>query len=562
MQRAGHIPAAHGCRTSRTYVVVLPCIPRRHYRLWPHNTGAYRPFGARVAAYSGGRSKLKPQKCHLMRKTVRFLGHVLSENGISTDKEKIRAVKEWPTPCCPSEVRQFLGLASYYRRFIKNFSMVSTPLNALLRKGSHWKWTADCQTAFDQLWSIKEFQPYLYAHQFDVRTDHSCLRWLRNFKEPEGQRAPPARQGMAELMRCRANVARSVESPSLLPRRYLLRPWKKWHPQDACQFLTSKYGCYRPHAVGATELARLIPVARHCQTSSDPDLRSLWRDGRGVFRVDEDGLLRRRQASSDRADDQLLVPKELRNAVLAAMHNTTFGGHFASRRTLGLPHVCRAKRTDTEIQGAPTDARSILCVPNTGHGLFGPLGRDSYPKVTVTFWSFAVTSKSGPRRIQRAPKRPRNMPTRSFESALIREVCKIFDVEKSRSSPYHPQANGLVERTNRTLLNTLAKLCHESKDRSWDQLLPLVTVAYNSAVHETTGQSLFCMLFGKQICLSLNATLDVPPGTAHNAEDYIVQLRENLQNVHSTAFDRSRHEQQHNKEIADRKATANLFETD
>ncbi|KRZ86344.1 Retrovirus-related Pol polyprotein from transposon 17.6 [Trichinella sp. T8] len=187
MQRAGHIPAAHGCRTLRTYVVVLPCIPRRHYRLWPHNTGAYRPFGARVAAYSGGRSKLKPQKCHLMRKTVRFLGHVLSENGISTDEEKIRAVKEWPTPCCPSEVRQFLGLASYYRRFIKNFSMVSTPLNAFLRKGSHWKWTADCQTAFDQLWSIKEFRPYLYAHQFDVRTDHSCLRWLRNFKEPEGQ---------------------------------------------------------------------------------------------------------------------------------------------------------------------------------------------------------------------------------------------------------------------------------------------------------------------------------------------------------------------------------------
>ncbi|KRX72208.1 putative mitochondrial -like protein [Trichinella sp. T6] len=149
---------AHGCRTSRTYVVVLPCIPRRHYRLW------------------------RTTQEHTDR-----LERVLQQNGVSTDAEKIRAVKEWPTPCCPSEVRQFLGLASYYRRFIKNFSMVSTPLNALLRKGSHWKWTADCQTAFDQLWSIKEFRPYLYAHEFDVRTGHSCLRWLRNFKEPEGQ---------------------------------------------------------------------------------------------------------------------------------------------------------------------------------------------------------------------------------------------------------------------------------------------------------------------------------------------------------------------------------------
>ncbi|KRX72619.1 hypothetical protein T06_10916 [Trichinella sp. T6] len=67
----------------------------------------------------------------------------------------------------------------------------------------------------------------------------------------------------------------------------------------------------------------------------------------------------------------------------------------------------------------------------------------------------------------------------------------------------------------------------------------MAPVAYNSAVHETTGQSPFCLLFGKQICLSLNATLDVPTGTARNAEDYIVQLRENLQKVHSTAFDRS-----------------------
>ncbi|KRZ17383.1 hypothetical protein T11_3337 [Trichinella zimbabwensis] len=69
------------------------------------------------------------------------------------------------------------------------------------------------------------------------------------------------------------------------------------------------------------------------------------------------------------------------------------------------------------------------------------------------------------------------------------------------------------------------------------------------------------MLFGKQMSLPLDVTLDVPPGTASNADDYVVQLRENLQKLHSTAFDRSRHEQQRHKEIADRKATANRFET-
>ncbi|KRZ47210.1 Gag-Uncharacterized protein, partial [Trichinella nativa] len=161
-----------------------------------------------------------------------------------------------------------------------------------------------------------------------------------------------------------------------------------------------------------------------------------------------------------------------------------------------------------------------------------------------------------------APIRLHSDQGRSFESSLISEVCKIFGVEKTRSSPYHPQGNGLVERANRTLLNTLAKLCHESQDRSWDQLLPLATMAYNSTAHETTGQSPFCMLFGKQMSLPLDITLDAPPGTACNAEDYVVQLRENLQKVHSMAFERSRHEQQRHKEIADRKATANRFETD
>ncbi|KRZ75580.1 Retrovirus-related Pol polyprotein from transposon 17.6 [Trichinella papuae] len=586
--------------------------------------------------------KLKPQKCHLMRKTVRFLGHVLSENGISTDEEKIRAVKEWPTPCCPSEVRQFLGLASYYRR-------------------SHWKWTAECQTAFDQLkhmlctapvltfpdfnvpfivdvdasaegigavlsqlshgnervvayasrtltnaerryyvtrkellalvWSIKEFRPYLYGQHFDVRTDHSCLRWLRNFKEPEGQ------------------VARWLEQLAEYDFNVLHRPGRAHCNADAL----SRQRC--PHLGISIVAAATLPVAtmeevapsrclsivdiktwlqaqstdptlsvlrswlaanqwpRHCPTSSDPDLLTLWRDGRGVFPVDGNGLLRRRQASSDHVDDQLLVPKELRNDVLAAMHNTTFGGHFAP--------AARVPR-ETKRHGKPR--RPYTCQKRPVRSkqwpwtFWAPWKRR--PKVTVTFWSFAITSQNGQRRIQRAPKRPRKLPTvgnwfsrfgapirlhsdqgRSFESALISEVCKIFGVEKSRSSPYHPQGNGLVERANRTLLNTLAKLCHESQDRSWDQLLPLATMAYNSAVHETTGQSPFCMLFGKQMSLPLDVTLDVPPGTASNADDYVVQLRENLQKLHSTAFDRSRHEQQRHKEIADRKATANRFET-
>ncbi|KRZ17260.1 Gag-Uncharacterized protein [Trichinella zimbabwensis] len=243
--------------------------------------------------------------------------------------------------------------------------------------------------------------------------------------------------------------------------------------------------------------------------------------------------------------------------------------------------TCAARNEPTRKAKAPLQMPEVSCAFQTlAMDFLGPLEATpkGYRYILVVCDYFSKWTEAYPTRSQAAtevsdalvgnwfsrfgaPIRLHSNQGRSFESALISEVCKIFGVEKSRSSPYHPQGNGLVERANRTLLNTLAKLCHESQDRSWDQLLPLATMAYNSAVHETTGQSPFCMLFGKQMSLPLDVTLDVPPGTASNADDYVVQLRENLQKLHSTAFDRSRHEQQRHKEIADRKATANRFET-
>ena len=72
--------------------------------------------------------KLKPAKCQFLKNRVTFLGHVVSYNGIETDPEKTRAVDEWPTPENLTELQSFLGLASYYRRFIVDFSVVAEPL--------------------------------------------------------------------------------------------------------------------------------------------------------------------------------------------------------------------------------------------------------------------------------------------------------------------------------------------------------------------------------------------------------------------------------------------------
>ena len=95
--------------------------------------------------------KLKPEKCCFFRKSVTFLGHVISDRGIETDPAKTKAVSEWPTPTSVMEVRTFVGLASYYRRFVKNFANIAAPLHALMKKDVAFEWTPEAQESFTAL---------------------------------------------------------------------------------------------------------------------------------------------------------------------------------------------------------------------------------------------------------------------------------------------------------------------------------------------------------------------------------------------------------------------------
>jgi len=95
--------------------------------------------------------KLKAEKCSFMRRSVSFLGHAISGEGIATDPEKTTAVAEWPVPASLKELRSFLGLASYYRRFVRNFADIAAPLYALTKKDQPFVWTAASQNAFESL---------------------------------------------------------------------------------------------------------------------------------------------------------------------------------------------------------------------------------------------------------------------------------------------------------------------------------------------------------------------------------------------------------------------------
>ena len=111
--------------------------------------------------------KLKPTKCHFIRQEVDFLGHVITPQGLKTRQHHIDAITEFPVPQSVTEVRQFMGLASYYRRFVKNFAQIAQPLHALTRKGATYNWSESCQEAFDELRKRLTEAPILVYPSFD-----------------------------------------------------------------------------------------------------------------------------------------------------------------------------------------------------------------------------------------------------------------------------------------------------------------------------------------------------------------------------------------------------------
>jgi hypothetical protein len=93
----------------------------------------------------------KFSKCEFWLKEVSFLGHIITNGGIAVDPSKVSDVLKWEPPRTVSEIRSFLGLAGYYRRFIEGFSKIVKPLTTLLEKDREFKWTNACQSSFEEL---------------------------------------------------------------------------------------------------------------------------------------------------------------------------------------------------------------------------------------------------------------------------------------------------------------------------------------------------------------------------------------------------------------------------
>ena len=125
---------------------------------------------------------------------------------------------------------------------------------------------------------------------------------------------------------------------------------------------------------------------------------------------------------------------------------------------------------------------------------------------------------------------------RNYEATLFQQTCKLLAVHKLRSSPFHPSANGMVEKFNDVLTNMIAAFVDKDQ-KTWDVHLPLLTAAYRCCAHESTGFSPNLMMLGREVNLPIEVALGAkPPSSQHGCYcSYVENLKETMLSVHNIA---------------------------
>ena len=585
--------------------------------------------------------KVKPSKCFLMQRKVHYIGHVVSEKGVETDPNKVVCVQEWSNPTNVKELRQFLGMASYYRRFIKGFAQKASQLHKLTEKGKRWNWTQECGEAFSKLkqalvsapilafpnfehdfildtdasadelgavlsqkfvegerviayasrtltkaerqycttrremlalvWGIRQFRPYLYGRTFNARTDHNSLRWLQNFREPEGQVArwleilseydfqvfhrPGVQHGNADALSrspCKqcgqtndqevtagvqevtAEVA-AIQS-SLIP---------QWPSERICAMQQQN-----PDLKQATQWLHSHSIPPRLPQGSTY-LKTLWHQ-RNYLTLHEGTLYRQWKdipGGGTQPRLQLILPPQMVTEVLQGLHNSPTGGHLGVSKTLDKARtrfywprqrrdiedwcskceMCSSRKSPAPKPRAPLQLqaaeRPMECVTMD---ILGPLPESArgnkYILVIGDYFTKWKEAHAMPNMEAITVARilvneficrfgiPEQLHTdqgKNFESTLIKEICKILGITKTRTTPYHPQSDGMIERFNRTVLNMLSIVVSDD-EYNWDLHLPTLMLAYRTSRHETTGATPFSLVYGREAKLPEDILFNLP----------------------------------------------------
>ena len=292
--------------------------------------------------------------------------------------------------------------------------------------------------------------------------------------------------------------------------------------------------------------------------------------------VIEDGVLLRESVQQGQKVSQLVVPEKFQTDMFRAYHDDL--GHQGRARTLSLMkrrlfwpgmdafvsqkikecgRCIRRKvlpaRASELISIVSTAPMEVVCIDY----LSLERSKGGFENILVLTDHYTRYAQAIPTRNQTAqttakalyenffvhygfPARIHSDQGANFESKLIQSLCSLTGMKKTRTTPYHPMGNGMVERFNRTLLNMLGTL-EESQKLDWKSHVSTMTHAYNAAVHDSTGFSPFFLMFGRHPRLAIDAFLGIPQDreTTRSQEDYVDRLKQRLDAAYLIASEES-----------------------
>lgn len=296
-----------------------------------------------------------------------------------------------------------------------------------------------------------------------------------------------------------------------------------------------------------------------CSLESD-SVRAYLREWYNLFL--KDGVLYRRATVSCHAVVQLVLPEAFREIAFTGLHDDA--GHrtasllksrfywpglddFVDRRVRSCPRcLCRKTPIRSSTNLVPIQSSyplELVCVDFLSLEISAG-GFENILVITDHFTRFAQaisirnqTAKTTAKVLfdnffchYGFPARLHSDQGRNFDRSVIRELCKLANIEKSRTTPYHPQGNGMPERFNQTLLNMLGTMETEEKS-NWKAYVPTLVHAYNSTRHENTGLTPHFLMFGRHPRLAVDAFLGTEPDRDMSGRDrskYVSKLRKRL----------------------------------
>ncbi len=594
---------------------------------------------------------LKPSKCMFLQTQVTYLGHVVSKQGIAPDPEKVEKLKRFTFPKTIKSLRRFLVLASYFRKFIKDYSNIAACLYSLLKgnvsPGTKIKETEELLNCFNLLkdaltsapvlrfadfnsrfyvkpdasdkalglvltqkdenddeyvilyaskmlhgaelrysvtekeylgivWAVtKVCRHYLAGREFTVVTDHNPLKWVRKIKAPGNS---TLLRWTMKLQEFDFNVVYKTGKLHC-DADFFSRLLGEEDIDDVVSLVTdvSKLSVYVNDILAISEIELnvntmieeqrkdkfLSQCTQHLQFNNGS--RKIRENCKGFEIIDN--LLYKVNYSPlpNRCTKQLLVPETLKCAVLKLCHDTKFSGHGGfeitynrlkskffwfgmysdTKNFVKSCEICQINRS--KLGKSKGKMLSIVPVGRLFNmiacDVIGPLPTtERGNKYVVTFmdvdtkWPEAyptsvndtdATSDLLVRKIVTRFGVPEHYLTdlgSNYASEIAKKVYKLLGLKKENTSPFHAQTDGMLEKYNGSLIKTVKKFVNEYHD-DWDLQLDYALFAYRTAVHKSTNETPYFLLYGRDPKLPMDE-LYSDTNSTQGIDQWLMALRE------------------------------------